>query len=53
VLTNDSILVQLYYYNSSTSHIQAIPLRAYSHVLIVYHTYERAKAERVYLAAYY
>ena len=32
MLTNDSILVQLYYYSSSTAHIQAIPLRAYSHV---------------------
>ena len=49
MLTNDSILVQLYYYSSSTAHIQAIPLRAYSHVLIVHHTYGRAKAERVQL----
>jgi hypothetical protein len=32
MLTNDSVLVQLYYYSSSTAHIQAIPLRAYSHV---------------------
>ena len=52
MLTNNSILVQLYYYSSSTSHIQAISLRAYSHVLIVHHTYGRAKAERVYLVAY-
>jgi hypothetical protein len=52
MLTNDSVLVQLYYYSNSTAHIQAIPLRAYSHVLIVHHTYGRAKAERVYLAAY-
>ena len=52
MLTNDCVLVHLYYYSSSTAHIQAIPLRAYSHVLIVHHTYGRAKAERVYLAAY-
>jgi hypothetical protein len=53
MLTNNSILVQLYYYSSSTSHIQAISLRAYSHVLIVHHTYGRAKAERVYLTYTY
>jgi hypothetical protein len=47
MLTNDIVLVQLYYYISSTAHIQAIPLRAYSHVLIVHHTYGRAKAEQV------
>ena len=49
MLTNDSILVQLYYYSSSTAHIQAIPLRAYSHVLIVHHTYGRAKPEQIQL----
>ena len=49
VLTDDSILVQMYYYSSSTAHIQAIPLRAYSHVLIVHHTYGRGKAEQVQL----
>jgi hypothetical protein len=47
MLTNGSVLVQLYHYSSSTSHIQAISLRAYSHVLIVHHAYGRAKAEQV------
>jgi hypothetical protein len=41
MLTNVSVLVQLYYYSSSTSHIQVVSLRAYSHVLIVHHTYGR------------
>ena len=51
MLTNNSILVQLYYYSSSIAHTHAIPLRAYSHVLIVHHTYgrRRAKDEQVQL----
>jgi hypothetical protein len=47
MLTNDSVLVHMYYYSNSISHIHAIPLMAYSHVLIVHHTYGRAKAEQV------